>query len=218
VGNRAKRIALLLLLIGAVAWVLSHRGQFNMEALEEWVRATGPWGPLVHMLVAVVATVLFVPATTFTLVGGVLFGPVLGTIYTLIGATVGAVIAFMIARYIASDWVARKSKGRLKQLIEGVEAESWHFVAFVRLVPIFPFFLLNYALGLTRIGLVPFVVATFVCTLPGVAAFTYLGYVGREALGGGEALVQKGLIAVGLLAIMFLLPRLAKRLHDKGKL
>lgn len=217
-GGRLRRIALLLLLIGAAAWVLTHRGQFDMEALEGWVRSTGPWGALVYMLVAVVATVLFVPATTFTLAGGVLFGPVLGTIYTLVAATIGAAIAFMIARYIASDWVARKSRGRIKQLIDGVEAESWHFVAFVRLVPIFPFFLLNYALGLTRIGFFPYVAATFVCTLPGVAAFTYLGYVGREALGGGEALIQKGLIAMGLLALMFFLPRLAKRLHDKGKL
>ena len=85
-------------------------------------------------------------------------------------------------------------------------------------MPIFPFFLLNYALGLTRIKFSPYIIATFICTIPGVAALTYLGYVGREALGGGEALIQKSLIALGLLAVTAFLPRFDKRLHDKGKL
>lgn len=208
-------MALLALLLGSAAWVAAHRGQFDMELLESWVRGTGPLGPLVFMLIAAAATVLLVPASLFTLAGGVLFGPVLGTLYTLFGACAGAALAFLIARYIASDWIARKSHGRFRRLIEGVEEEGWRFVAFVRLVPIFPFFLLNYALGLTRIGFSPYIIATFVCTIPGVVALTYLGYVGREALGGGEALIQKSLIALGLLALTAFLPRFAKRLHDK---
>ena len=215
-GNKIRRITLLMLLLGMAAWVITHHGQFNMEALETWVRTTGPYGPLVYMLIAAAATILLMPASFFVLAGGVLFGPLLGTIYSLLGATLGAALAFLIARYIAADWIAHKSHGRFKQLIDGVEAEGWYFVAFVRLVPIFPFFLLNYALGLTRIKFYPYIVATFICTLPGVAAITYLGYVGKEALAGGDALIQKSLIALGLLAIMAYLPRFIKRLHDKS--
>jgi len=187
-----------------------------MAALESWVSATGSYGPLVYILITTVTTILL-PASIFVLAGGILFGPLLGTLYSLIGATLGAAISFLIARYIASDWIARKSHGRFKQLIDGVEAEGWYFVAFVRLVPIFPFFLLNYALGLTRIKFYPYIAATFICTLPGVAAITYLGYMGKEALGGGDGLIQKSLIALGLLAITAYLPRFIKRLHDRGK-
>ncbi len=216
-GVRLRRIALALALLAGVIWMLAHRGQFEAEALEAWVRDTGAWGPLVFMLSGVAATVLLVPATVFVLAGGVLFGPWLGTLYSLLGASAGAALAFLVARYIASEWVTRRSRGWLKRLIEGVEAEGWHFVAFVRLVPIFPFFLLNYALGLTRIPFFAYLSATFVCSIPGVAAFSYLGYVGREALGGGEQIVQKALLALGLLAVMGFMPHFVKRLHERRK-
>ena len=206
-----------MLLLGAVAWVVLHYDQFDVAALEFWVKRAGVYGPLAYMLFAAVATVLLVPGSFFVLAGGVLFGPLLGTLYSLLGATLGAALAFLIARYIAADWIARKSHGRFKQLIDGVEREGWRFVAFVRLVPVIPFFLLNYALGLTQIRFSPYIIATIVCSLPGVAAITYLGYVGKEALAGGDALIQKSLIALGLLAITAYLPRFVKRLHDQKK-
>ena len=89
---------------------------------------------------------------------------------------------------------------RLERLIKGVEAEGWRFVAFVRLVPLFPFNLLNYALGLTRIPLVPYVLASLVCMVPGTLAYTWLGYAGREALAGNDAAIRYGLIGLALLA------------------
>jgi hypothetical protein len=79
--------------------------------------------------------------------------------------------------------VARKAGGRAKQLIDGVEQEGWRFVAFVRLVPLFPFNLLNYALGLTRIPFPAYVIASWLFMLPGAFAYTWLGFAGREAKG-----------------------------------
>jgi rhodanese-related sulfurtransferase len=96
-------------------------------------------------------------------------------------------------------------------VIDGVESEGWRFVAFVRLMPLFPFNLLNYALGLTRIPLAQFVIASFVFMAPGALAYTYLGYVGREALAGGEGLVQKSLLALALLAAVAFVPRFLRR-------
>lgn len=89
-------------------------------------------------------------------------------------------------------------------------------VAFTRLVPLFPFNLLNYALGLTRIPLGEYVAASFVCMLPGCAAYTYLGYAGREALGGGEDLLKKGLLALGLLAVVAFVPVFVKHLRQRS--
>jgi len=153
------------------------------------------------------------PGSVLTLAGGALFGPVLGTFYNLTGATVGAVLAFLVARYLASDWVEQKTDGRLKQLKQGVEGEGWRFVAFVRLVPLFPFNLLNYALGLTRIRLSHYLIATYLFMLPGAIAYTYLGYAGREAIAGSEGLIQKALLALALLAVVAFLPRLIGRLR-----
>ncbi|MEN8176513.1 MAG: VTT domain-containing protein, partial [Pseudomonadota bacterium] len=156
------------------------------------------------------------PGVIMTLAGGALFGPVLGTFYNLTGATLGAALAFLLARYLAADWVERRTRGRARRLINGVEAEGWRFVAFVRLMPLFPFNLLNYLLGLTRIPFVQYLVATYLFMLPGAVAYTYLGYAGREAAAGGEDLVQKILLALGLLAVLAFLPRLVIRLRMGG--
>ena len=190
-----------------------YRDKFDVAALERWIEDAGIWAPLLFIAVYAIAAVLFLPGSVLTLAGGALFGPVLGTFYNLTGATIGATLAFLIARYLASDWVADKAGGRLKQLINGVEGEGWRFVAFTRLVPLFPFNLLNYALGLTRIRLSHYLLATYTCMLPGAIAYTYLGYAGREAVGGGEGLVQKALLALALLAVVAFLPRLIGKLR-----
>jgi uncharacterized membrane protein YdjX (TVP38/TMEM64 family) len=215
--GKARRVILLVLLLAGVAWVFFNYSQFNQAKLETWIGGTGVYAPLAYVVAATMATVLMVPGSLFVFVGGVLFGPLGGTCYSLFGATLGAGLAFLIARYIASDWVARESKGKLKKLIEGVESEGWRFVAFVRLVPIIPFSPLSYALGLTRIRYYHYLIATFICSIPGITAISYLGYVGKETLAGGDALIEKSFIAIGLLAIMAYLPRFVKRLHDKEK-
>ena len=204
--------------MAAIAAAISYRDQFDVAALESWIQNAGVLAPLLFMLVYAVGAVLFLPGTVLTLAGGALFGPLLGTLYNLTGATIGAALAFLISRYLASDWVADKTGGRLKQLINGVETESWRFVAFVRLVPLFPFNLLNYALGLTRIRFSHYLLATYICMLPGAFAYTYLGYAGREAVGGSEGLIQKALLALMLLAAVAFLPRLIGRLRKKPSL
>jgi len=212
-NNRLMRIVLFLGLLVAVTLAIIYRDQFDAAALEAWIRDAGPVAPLLFMLVYALAAVLFLPGSVLTLAGGALFGPVLGTFYNLTGATLGATLAFLIARYLASDWVADKTGGRVKQLINGVEGEGWRFVAFVRLVPLFPFNLLNYALGLTRLRLLHYILATCVFMLPGAIAYTYLGYAGREAVAGGEGMIQKGMLALALLAVVAFLPRLIGNLR-----
>jgi len=207
------RIVLFALLVAAIGGAWLYRDQLNVAALESWVKNAGALGPLLYIALYASATVLFLPGSLLTLAGGALFGPVWGTLYSLTGATLGATLAFLIARYLAQEWVRQRTGGILKKLLDGVDAEGWKFVAFVRLVPLFPFNLLNYALGLTRIGLVAYIAASFVFMFPGALAYTYLGYAGREAVAGGEGLIQKGLLALALLALVAFLPRLIKRLR-----
>ncbi|MBF0620415.1 MAG: TVP38/TMEM64 family protein [Magnetococcales bacterium] len=209
------RIVVVLVLIGAIAWAATFRDELSPEAIQAWVSSFGYWGPVVFIGIYAIASVLFLPGSVLTLTGGALFGPVLGTLYNLSGATIGATLAFLIARYLASDWVEQKAGGRLKRLFDGVEQEGWKFVAFVRLVPVFPFNLLNYALGLTKIRLSHYIIASFICMLPGGFAYTYLGFAGKEALAGGDDLLQKGLLALGLLAAVAFLPSMIKRMRKQ---
>jgi uncharacterized membrane protein YdjX (TVP38/TMEM64 family) len=204
----AVRWLLGLALATLVGIALAFRSHFDAAALQAWVEGAGAAGPVVFVVIYAAATVLFLPGAVITLAGGALFGPVWGTLWNLSGATLGALLAFLIARHLGADWVTRRAGQRLRSLNEGVSAEGWRFVAFVRLVPLFPFNLLNYALGITRIPLLQYVVASYICMLPGAIAYTYLGYAGREAVAGGEGLIQKGLLALALLAAVAFLPRL----------
>lgn len=167
----ARQLLPRLLLLGGLAativWAAFNREQLDLEALDAWLSGLGFLVPLAYLGFYAVATIAFFPGALLTLAGGALFGPVWGSLLNLLGATMGASLAFLIARYLAGDWVAARTGGRLKRLIEGVEAEGWRFVAFVRLVPLFPFNLTNYAFGLTRVGFVPYVITSFICMAPG---------------------------------------------------
>jgi uncharacterized membrane protein YdjX (TVP38/TMEM64 family)/rhodanese-related sulfurtransferase len=205
------RLLLALLLVTGAAAAVVYRDRLDPAALDAWLGSLGPWAPIGYILFYALATVAFVPGAIFGLAGGALFGAFWGSLWNLLGATLGATLAFLVARYIAGDWVERKAGGFLKRLIEGIDAEGWRFVAFVRLVPLFPFNLSNYALGLTRIPLRHYVAATLTCIVPGVVAYTWLGYAGRGALTGDTDAVRYGLLALGLLAAVVLLPRLVGR-------
>ncbi|MEO5338775.1 MAG: hypothetical protein H7841_18125, partial [Magnetospirillum sp. WYHS-4] len=110
-----------------VAWAFTFRDRLDPAAVEAWIAGYGTLGMALFVLAFAAGTVLFLP--------GALFGPILGTLYNLAGATLGATVAFLAARYLAGDWVAGRAGSRLGRLVAGVEAEGWRFVAFTRLVP-----------------------------------------------------------------------------------
>ena len=210
------RIVLLLVLVVGIALAFWFRDAFDIERGKQWIKDLGLVGQLVFILFYIIATVIFFPGSIATAAGGALFGPLWGTLINLSGATIGATAAFLVARYVAADWVRAKMGKRLQSLMDGVDAEGWRFIAFVRLVPLFPFNLLNYALGLTRIRLGTYVITTFICMAPGAFAYTYIGYVGVEALSGGENLIQKILYAVAAFATAaFVLPIVIRKLHAR---
>ena len=147
------RIGILIALAGIITVAAQYQEVLDTETLSATMDGFGIWAPVAFIALFALATVAFLPGMVIALAGGVIFGSVLGSLYNLTGATIGAVLAFMAARYVASGWVREKTGPRLDRIIRGVEDEGWRFVAFTRLVPLFPFNLLNYALGLTRIPL-----------------------------------------------------------------
>src|SRR5215831_4275039 len=212
------RLALVLLLAAGVGWMLTHRDLLRLESIEPALRALGIWAPIGFVLIYATGTVLFFSGAVLGLAGGALFGPVWGTLWNLIGATLGATAAFLLARTVAREWVARHVGGRLRRLVEGVTAEGWRFVALMRLVPLVPFNLLNYALGLTGISLPAYVLTSAICMLPGALAYTWLGYAGRSAAVGDTAALRYGLLGLGVLAMIAFLPRLYRQFRAREPL
>jgi len=138
-NQRVLRISLVVLLAVSIGLAWWSRDQWTTEAIVAWVAGLGVWGPLVFVGVYGLAPALCVPGAVLTLAGGALFGPLAGALLSLIGATAGATVAFLLARYVAADWVERRLGQRMHAIQAGVEREGWRFVAFVRLVPVFPF-------------------------------------------------------------------------------
>jgi uncharacterized membrane protein YdjX (TVP38/TMEM64 family)/rhodanese-related sulfurtransferase len=200
----------------ALGWMLLQ-GWLNASAIEGGIRELGPFAPLAFIGAFALATVLFVPGSLFGLAGGVLFGPLWGAVWNLAGGTMGATIAFLAARFIAGDWIAAKAGGRLKTVLAGVEAEGWRFVALTRLVPIVPFNVLNYVLGLTRIPLWHYTLATAACMAPGALAYAWLGYAGRAAMVGDSAALRYGALGLAALAIVAFVPRLIRQLRRQSE-
>ncbi|MBF0180588.1 MAG: VTT domain-containing protein [Magnetococcales bacterium] len=195
----------------AVVAAWRYRDLFDPAWLESRVRDLGGAGMALFVAIYAVATVIFLPGSVLTLAGGALFGPWLGGGLSLLGATMGAGVAFLIARYLAGEWVTRRAAGIAARLLAGVEQEGWRFVAFVRLVPAFPFNLLNYALGLTRIRFDHYLITSLICMAPGGLAYAWLGHAGREAATGSADAVRTGLWALALLTVVLLIPRWVRK-------
>jgi uncharacterized membrane protein YdjX (TVP38/TMEM64 family)/rhodanese-related sulfurtransferase len=209
--RRLWRFALAGVIAGLAVWLAFNPDKLAPALLERAIRDLGVWAPIGHVLLFALGTIFFLPGTLFGLVGGLLFGPLWGTMLNLIGAMLGATAAFLVARFVAADWVKDRVGPSLQRMIDGVDAEGWRFVAFVRLVPLFPFNISNYALGLTRISLKDYVLASALCMLPGTLAYAWLGHAGREAAAGNAAAIRYGLLALAMLAAIAFLPRLIRR-------
>jgi len=147
------RLAIAVVVAVVALWLALNRDRLDPAVVQATVRDLGLLAPVAHVVLFAVGTVVFVPGALFGVVGGMLFGPAWGTLLNLLGATLGATVAFLLARSVAQDKIRQRAGAKLDRLMAGVEAEGWRFVAFVRLVPRFPFNLLKYALGLTRLSL-----------------------------------------------------------------
>jgi uncharacterized membrane protein YdjX (TVP38/TMEM64 family) len=171
------RLLILFLLIGGMIMLISifHLEQYlENERLRNLIAGYGDWAPIAYLLFWLVTPFLFLPVTPILLMGGFLFGPFWGEIYALLGATTSAVIAFLVARYLARDFVASKiATTRLVGLDDLLARHGWKLIIISRIQPIFPFFLLNFAFGLTKIPLAIFVIATFFGLIPSTMAYVF---------------------------------------------
>lgn len=175
--GRVSTLRPLLVLAAIVAVIIISRTSgisqhLDPDKLRTLFAGFGVVAPLVYIGFYTVAPALMLPGLPISLAGATVFGPFWGVVYTIIGATLGSCAAFLIARYTARDWVERRLVGsRWSKLDKETEQNGWKAVAFTRLIPLFPFNLLNFAFGLTKISFLQYALATFIFMLPGTIAF-----------------------------------------------
>ena len=209
--NYKKIIFTLCLLIGII-FAIINREFFNNENITNYLDGFGILAPLIFIFIYIIATIVFLPGLILTMLAGILFGPVFGTIFSIIGATIGATLAFLIARYLAIEKIEKLIEGKkLDYIRKSVENEGWKFVAYTRLVPLFPFNLLNYSYGLTNIKLKDYIWASFIFMLPGTFAYVYLGFTGTEILNNEENLIRTVLILIAIFATIIYIPYYLKK-------
>lgn len=192
----------------------------------QWVKGAGPAGGVLYSLVYVAATALFFPGLPLTLGAGFIYGAVIGTLVVSPASVAGASAAFLIARYLARDWVARRLKKypQAAAMDRAIAKNGFKVVVLLRLQPVIPFNMLNYALGLTDIGLREYAFASWIGMLPATILYVYLGSVmgditdllrGRPESGiAGRVLLWGGLVAI--VVLVWWLGRLARRaLHQE---
>src|SRR6266853_3300553 len=190
---------ILIVLIAIAILYGAHRlgaGPVLKNALDS-IRGLGPLAPIAFVAIYILACVLFLPGSILTIGAGVIFGVVRGSIYVSIAATLGATAAFLVGRYFARDWIAKKLEGnaKFKAIDEAVGREGWKIVLLTRLSPVFPFNLLNYAYGLTRVRLRDYFFASWIGMIPGTILFVYIGSLSGDlarAAGGGAKRTPAG--------------------------
>jgi uncharacterized membrane protein YdjX (TVP38/TMEM64 family) len=204
------------------------RSGFNerLTGFLEAVRGYGAWGPVIVGAAFIPACLVFLPGSPLTLFGGFAFGQSFGGLALVAacvsaGSTLGATVAFLVGRSVARDWIERKvtAHPRFRALDAAVAEQGFKIVLLTRLSPAFPFNLLNYAFGLTRVSLRDYILASWIGMLPGTILYAYLGstagaladiVAGRiEKSPAQQALFYTGLAAT--LAVTILVTRIAKR-------
>ncbi|MDX2271804.1 MAG: TVP38/TMEM64 family protein [Cyanobacteriota bacterium] len=168
-------VAVLFIVVAKQYGILDAIQEFLKNALA-WVEDLGPLAPIIFMVIYVLATVLFIPASVLTLGAGSVFGVLLGAFYVVIAATIGANLAFLIGRYVARERVAKMIEGNRKfqAIDQAVGREGWKIIGLIRLSPAFPFNVLNYALGVTKVSFVDNLIGTF-GIIPGTFMYVYIG-------------------------------------------
>ena len=221
--------ALAILLIAVVVgwFVLPIRGW--IESLDAWIRDLGPWGIGLFVVAYILLVVALAPAEVMTIFAGLAFGfwafPIV-----VVSATIGAALAFLLARYLFRKRLKRliKKWPKFEAVDAAVTEDGWKVVVLMRLSPLIPFNLQNYVFGITGIGFAPYVAATFVGIMPGTAFYLYLGVLGRavadsSAAGGGGPLrwVFLGIGLAATAAVAFLITWKAsegRRLRSRAEL
>lgn len=215
--SRGKGLWKPLLLLGLVFMGLVLAKVLKLDqhflALRPWIASLGPWGPLVYIGLYISAAIVAVPGSVLTVAAGVLFGSVWGVIWASLASTLAATVCFLISRYFARSALesSMQDQPQFQRLDALTRNNGALIVAITRLLPIFPFNLLNYGFGLTSVSLGAFVLMTWVCMLPVTVLLVVGSDVVKQAFVNGQIPWPLVAVVVGMIVLMALIGQFARK-------
>jgi uncharacterized membrane protein YdjX (TVP38/TMEM64 family) len=204
------RVALVLLVLAGASLVFTHRSALDAAAIAETL-ARYPAAPLVFLLCHIVASLIFFPRTVLAVAAGALWGVWWGTLWAALGSVLGAIAGFLLARAANRGLVDLENLRRLGPILQRAQGGGWRAVAMLRLVPVIPHSLSNYALGLTRLDLGAYALVSLLGQLPMTIACVEFGAAGERIAAGRADWLVPTIIGAAVLGLSVLVPRLVAR-------
>jgi uncharacterized membrane protein YdjX (TVP38/TMEM64 family) len=213
--RRAGQVFVLTLLVAGIAAAWRWRGDFDPLALTALIRGV-PAAPIAFLALHLIASLVFVPRSLLGVAAGLVFGVWWGLFWAALGSVIGAVAGFLLARYVHSAVFERAQWSRFADLLTRAERGGWRMVTMIRLVPVIPHSLSNYALGLTRLKLGDYALGSFLGQLPLTIAAVDLGAAGERAMRGAPDWAVPTAIGASALALTVIIPTLVRRRQARG--
>jgi uncharacterized membrane protein YdjX (TVP38/TMEM64 family) len=208
--RRAGQVLVLVLIIAGIAAAWRWRDRFDPLVLTELIHSA-PLAPLAFLVLHVVASLVFIPRSLLGVAAGLVFGMWWGLLWAALGSVIGAVAGFLLARYVHAGLFDPARWARFAALLDRVERGGWRMVTMVRLVPVIPHSLSNYALGLTRLRLGEYALGSLLGQLPLTVAAVELGAAGERAMRGAADWLLPTIVGFIALALTILIPTIVRR-------
>lgn len=182
-----------------------------LNASLNWIEMQGIWAPILFILIFVIITLAFAPASILTIGAGAVFGFTKGVILASLASTITAAISFLISRYLLRNWVEKKlaSRPRFRAIDQAIAHEGWKMVALLRMTPLIPFGMQNYGLGLTGVSFWQATFASWLGLLPAICLLVYTGTI-AQVVSTGTTTLQKIAYALGLIIALITVARISK--------
>lgn len=186
--TRRKLLLLLAVCLVVTGFAFYAIGRVDIRQIQVWLQQAGIWAPIGFVVIYVIATLLIMPSTALNLLGGALFGPWLGTLWTSVGAVIAAVLAFGFTRTVGRDWVEQRLAGRWQALDAEIRSNGFFYIFAIRLLPLIPYGIISLVAGLTSLSFRDYSLGTLLGTVLGLFPFVWIGSSGVEALQTGNLL------------------------------
>lgn len=161
--------------VGLAIWLGRSAFQGDAHDLRNWILSFGLWSPVIYILVYTVRPLIFFPASVLSIAGGLAFGAWMGTLYTIIGATLGAMLSFYVAKTMGKSLVQKEWTGKAGDIQSQMEQNGFFYVLLFRFIPVINFDLISYAAAFAKVRFTSFTLATLIGIIPGTFAYNFLG-------------------------------------------
>lgn len=205
------KIVGVIVIAGALYWFSRSFLSVTPSEIRDWILSFGLLSPILYVVLYTIRPLLLFPASVLSLAGGLAFGAVMGTVYTIIGATLGAIVSFLAARKLGKNLANKEWKGNAKKVQTQMEKNGFQYVLLLRLIPIINFDLISYLAGVSKVRLSAFTLGTLLGIIPGTFAYNFLG---SSLVGGNLTLIATAIIV--FLLIMFIPILIRKKMKGKN--